>query len=62
MSWNNPRPSDLVGYKRKIKQLANELSQIRRPDRVIAIMYQIQNSTRRYIRTQYKLWDKENEK
>lgn len=62
MSWNNPQPSDLVGYKRKIEKLTNELEEIKRSDRVIAIMYQIRNNAQGYITTQYKLWEKENGK
>lgn len=61
MSWNNPQLSDLVGYKRKVEKLANELGKIKRPDRVVAIMYQIRNNAQRYITTQYKLWEKEEE-
>lgn len=62
MSYEKPHPQDLVTYRGKIRKLVGELeSPITRPDRVIAIMYQIRNNAQRYIRAQYKIWEKEND-
>ncbi len=48
MSWKTPQISDLVGCKRKIKKLVDELETINRPDRVAAIMAQIKSAAAMY--------------
>lgn len=55
MSWKVPQISDLVGCKRKIKRLVNELETINRPDRVVAIMMQIKATAGMYNHCYYEL-------
>lgn len=55
MSWKNPQVSDLVGCKRKIRKLVDELNRINRPDRTVAIMMQIKSTVNMYNHCYYKL-------
>ena len=55
MSWKVPQVSDLVGCKKKIKKLAEELDKIDRPDRVVAIMMQIKSTANMYNHCYYEL-------
>lgn len=55
MGWNNPQISDLVGAYRNVKRYARELDTIKRPDRVIAIMYNMRSSIKAYVHYYYEL-------
>lgn len=55
MSWGKPQISDLVGCKKKIKKLTEELNKINRPDRVVAIMMQIKSTANMYNHCYYEL-------